>query len=297
MALFIRHKRPGPIKPTANPYSSRFQSWRQSLGITFFVLLLLGCFVRFYTPLYEKVKLCLFEGVAIVQGLLIQPVKETQAMLDQTNSYSELKEDYIVLQKENEQLNERIQNLNTLYHENQELRKSLQVPERIEHAKLTARIFSSPYDGLHHFFLIQAGEKDGLQKDLAVISSEGVVGRLEKVGNHVSRVLLLNDSNSRIPVKTKVSNQAAILAGDGSFFPSLVYVVDAKKVQKGEQVITSGLGGIFPPGLPVGLVEETSSGKITVRPFAPFQTLEWVHVLKPVSENYVEEVRSELEGE
>jgi rod shape-determining protein MreC len=297
VALFVRHKKPGPLKPTANPYPSRIQRWRQSLGVTFVFLLLIGGVLRFYSPFYETLQGLLFEGTAVVQSVSIQPFSQTKEVLQTTKTFANLREEHAQLKSENEDLKWQLQTLKPLKHENEALRNQLKVPSVEDQGHLLARILSSPYDGLHHFFLIQAGGKQGLEKDQAVVSPEGVVGRLEKVGAHISRVLLLNDVNSRIPVKTSQSEQMAILAGDGRFLPALVYVADVRKIQKGELIVTSGLGGIFPPGLPVGLVDSINGGNIRVRPFVPFRKLEWVRVLKPVSETYLDEVKSELEGE
>lgn len=165
------------------------------------------------------------------------------------------------------------------------------------YGQLTAKVLSSPYDGLHHFFLISAGSKDGLHKEQPVVVKEGVIGRLEKVGSHISRVLLLNDSSSRIPVITSQSQQMAILAGDGTFLPTLVYVGDVRKIQQGEHVVTSGMGGIFPAGLPVGVVDDITNSKIRVRPYAPFQSIDVIHVLQARSEEFREELKAMLRAE
>ncbi len=297
MPLFVRHKKPGPLKPTANPYPSRFQRWRHSLGGTFILLVILGGSLRLYTPFYDALQQGLFEATALVQGTFIHPFYETHTLLKETHTFMHLNQEYARLKKENEALKWRLQILSPLQHENVVLKKNLKVPIFEKYGHLTARILSSPYDGLHHFFLIAAGQREGLEKDQAVIVTEGVVGRLEKVGRYVSRVLLLNDTNSRIPVMTSASKQKAILAGDGSFLPTLVYVGDTRKVQRGENVVTSGLGGMFPPGLPVGRVEEIINGKIRIRPYVPFQSLEWVHVVRIHSDEFLEEVHSLLEGE
>ncbi|MBS0271405.1 MAG: rod shape-determining protein MreC [Proteobacteria bacterium] len=297
MALFIRHKEPGPLKPTANPYPSRFQMWRHSLSVTFILILICGLIFRFYKPFYDPIQQSIFEGTIWLQGEIVQPFQEVQALLEDTYTFMYLKEEYNRLKTENEKLKRQVQILSPLYHENVVLRQSLHIPPFEAYGHRTARILSSPYDGLHHFFLIDGGSKDGLEKDQAVISLEGVVGRLEKVGKYIARVVLLNDSNSRIPVMTATSSQKAILAGDGSFFPMLVYIGEVRKIQKGEQVVTSGLGGIFPPGLPVGIVEDISNGKIRVRPYASFQKMEWVHVLRLSSQEFQHEVRTALEEE
>lgn len=298
MSLFVRHKKPGPLKPTANPYPSRIYQWKQKLGLaTFLLLLISGGALRFYKPFYDLFQEGLFEGVVWIQGTFIHPFQEAQVLFKESHTFMHLKEEYARLAQENEALKWQLEKLAPLAHENAVLKQNLNVPSFEDYRHLAARILSSPYDGLHHFFLIAAGTKQGLEKDQAVVAPEGILGRLEKVGHSVARVLLLNDINSRIPVMTASSEQKAILAGDGSFLPTLVYVGDVLKVQKGEKVVTSGLGGIFPPGLSVGIVDDIANGKIRVRPFVPFSTLEWVHVLKPQSEEFLQEVKSALEGE
>ncbi len=298
MPLFVRHKKPGPLKPTANPYPSRVYQLRQKLGLVMFLLLLVGGgALRFHTPFYTVFQQGLFESVAWIHGTFIHPFQQTQGLFKESYSFTHLKEDHARLLQENEALKWKLQALEPLAHENAVLKQNLTVSSFETYHPLTARILSSPYDGLHHFFLIAAGAKQGLEKNQAVVASEGIVGRLEKVGKHVARVLLLNDINSRIPVMTATSGQKAILAGEGTFLPILVYVGDTLKIQKGEKVVTSGLGGIFPAGLSVGIVDDISNGKIRVRPFVPFRTLEWVRILKPQPDEVLQEVGRALEGE
>lgn len=297
MSFFIRHKKNIPLKPKANPYSTRFHKWRHGLNFTFIFLIILGVSLRFYKPFYSKVEQVLFEGTTWVHGAFIHPFHETHALLKNTHVLMHLKEEYARLLQENEKLKWQLQTLNSLHHENLVLRQSLHIPMFEKYGHHTAKVLSSPYDGLHHFFLITGGDKDGLVKEQPVIVKEGVVGRLEKVGRYVSRVLLLNDSNSRIPVITASSQQKAILAGDGTFLPTLVYVGDVRKLQEGEQVLTSGMGGIFPAGLPVGIVDAITPHTIRVRPYVPLHDIEWVHILQIYPEEFLEELNTAQRAE
>jgi len=297
VAFFSRHQKIGPPKPTANPYPSRFQKWRSSLGITFFSILVMGAALRFYKPFYHGIQQGLFETTATTQGVLNSPFQALHHFFNDIVLSLSLRQDYALLQAENEVLKEQLQVLKPLQHENEVLKKSLKVTAFERHGHLTARVLSNPYDGMHHFFLIAAGKKEGLEKDQAVIVPTGVVGRLETVGTYVARVLLLNDARSRIPVMTENSAQKAILAGDGSHMPTLVYVGDVRKIRRGEKVVTSGLGGIFPAGLSVGVVDDITNGKISVRLYVAFHTLEWVHLLKPYTAEFLEEFTTGLENE
>lgn len=253
--------------------------------------------MRFYKPLYHKVEQGLFEGTAWIQTVLYYPFSATHNIFKTTYSISHVREDYERLMKENEKLKWHLQTLNALTYENKILKQNLNIPLEEKPNHHMAKILSSPYDGLHHFFLILAGSQDNVAKDQAVVVKEGVVGRLEKVGHSISRVLLLNDANSRIPVVTTNSQQKAILAGDGSSFPTLVYVGDVRKIQKGEKVITSGMGGIFPAGLPIGVVEKITHNEVRIRPYVPFRDIEWVHILQIPSPKFRQELNAALRAE
>lgn len=260
-------------------------------------MLIGGGVLRFYKPFYHKIENGLFEGSAWVQTVLYYPFYATNTVFKATQTMMHMKEDYGRLIKENEQLKWQLQTLDALVYENRILKQNLNIPMAKKPNYYTAKILSSPYDGLHHFFLIEAGYKDNIEKDQPVIVKEGIVGRLEKVGKYISRVLLLNDPNSRIPVMTSMSEQKAILAGDGSFFPTLVYVGDVRKVKKGEKIVTSGMGGIFPAGLPIGIIENITNNEIRVRPYVPFRDIEWVHILQVNSEDFEQEWNAALRAE
>lgn len=297
MSFFVRHKKSVSLKPTANPYPSRSQKWKNSLIFTFVMILIGGGILRFYKPFYQKIDQGLFEGTAWVQTTLNAPFQAAYTMINATYTLRHVREECDHLAKENEALKWQLQNLNALAYENKTLRENLHIPLEEKPNYLTAKILSSPYDGLHHFFLIAIGHKHGTEKDHAVVVKEGVVGRIEKVGHSISRVLLLNDANSRIPVVTTLSQQKAILAGDGGAFPTLVYVGDVRKIQKGEKVITSGMGGIFPAGLPVGVVEKITHNEVRIRPYAPFRDLEWVHILQVPLKEFRQELNAALRAE
>jgi rod shape-determining protein MreC len=263
----------------------------------FMAILLGGGVLRLYKPFYQKIEQGLFEGTARIQAVLSYPFYGANRVLSTTHTMMNLTEEYDRLSQENETLKWQLQAFHALAYENKVLKQNLGIPLENKSPRRLARILSSPYDGLHHFFLIAAGHQDNLTKDQPVIVKEGVVGRLEKVGKGISRVLLLNDANSRIPVLTVTSQQKAILAGDGTFFPTLVYVGDVRKIQPGEKVVTSGMGGIFPAGLPVGIVEKVTHNDIRIRPYAPFRDMEWVHILHVNSGEFEEEVKAALRSE
>ena len=127
--------------------------------------------------------------------------------------------------------------------------------------------------------LITSGTDNGVQQDSAVINDKGMVGRVIEVGDKTSRVLLLTDINSRIPVMAEGSREHGIVAGDDSDTLSLVYLPENSKLKVGEKIVTSSDGALLPPGLPIGVVTAIAKDKVTVKPFADWYRLEYVSVI------------------
>ncbi len=297
MALWVRAKKLGPVKPTPNPYPSRFNRWRHKVSTSFILILMVAIFLRFYPPVFTLIQQQLFEYVTVIQTYFNHPTQLSKTLIEDSFSFLTLRDEYDRLKKENEALKWQIQTLIPFQHENAALRSAMNIGEFETFRHIAIPVLATPYDGNHHFCIIKGGEKEQLKSGQAVVVPEGVVGRVEKVGRYSSRVTLLNDINSRIPVRTVNSEQNAILAGDESTLPILVYITDSRKVQIGESVVTSGSGGVFPPGVPVGIIDKIYNGKISIRPYVNLSNLEWISILNGQSEDYFEDLTSSLEGE
>lgn len=204
-------------------------------------------------------------------------------------------EDYIFLsavQQENRDLRKMIY---TLKEENNRLREALQADERL--GKLSSFRSQFPYPsqlaqvyarGPSSWFktvLINKGEKDGVAKDMAVATSEGVVGRVIEVSPDTAKVLLIIDPNSAMDVVIQRSRAQGIMEGKIDEVCILKYVQKNEDVQVGDRVVTSGLGGIFPKGLVVGTVRQVERKRpgifqyIEVSPSVDLSKLEEVLVL------------------
>jgi rod shape-determining protein MreC len=142
----------------------------------------------------------------------------------------------------------------------------VRVPQRKTVA--TARIVSAASGSVVRSAMISAGGRDGVGVGMPVISAEGLIGRTIEVGGVSARVLLLTDPASRIPVILVRTGQPALLAGTNR--PSLELrdrVGPDIPLQRGDRLVTSGDGGVFPPGVPVGVVLGPDE-PIQVRPAA-----------------------------
>lgn len=127
--------------------------------------------------------------------------------------------------------------------------------------------------------LINIGQGDGVRPGNPVLSEHGLVGRISGVSGPVSRMVLLTDVASRIPVMVERTDARAILVGDASRNPRLDYVRGVNMVEEGDRVITSGDGGGIPRGLPVGVVAKGVDGSWRVKLFSERAAIDYVRVL------------------
>ncbi|RMF71333.1 MAG: rod shape-determining protein MreC, partial [Alphaproteobacteria bacterium] len=121
--------------------------------------------------------------------------------------------------------------------------------------------------------LITVGRRDGVQVGDAVVADAGLVGRILEAGERASRVLLITDLNSRVPVRIGPSGLQAIAGGRNGPRLTLLFLPAGAAPEPGEMVTTSGADGIFPPDLPVGRVVRTAEGELLIEPAVSFARL------------------------
>jgi rod shape-determining protein MreC len=171
------------------------------------------------------------------------------------------------------------------YLEGIRLQKLLALKERINYPTIVARVIGRDQTSIIKTILINKGTSHGLRVDLPVVADQGVVGRIVEASSHVSKILILIDENSNIDSLVQENRIQGILQGAGSLGCSLKYVSKTETVNVGNIVISSGLSGLFPKGLLLGVVksvDKTDGGlfqKIDVAPFVDFARLEEVMVI------------------
>jgi rod shape-determining protein MreC len=127
--------------------------------------------------------------------------------------------------------------------------------------------------------LLNVGGAKGVRIGNPVLSEHGVVGRIAGISPGISRMVLLTDVASRVPVLIERTDARAMLTGDGSRSPRLDYVRGVGSVQAGDRVLTSGDGGGFPRGLPVGVVAKGVDGSWRVKLYSDRSAIDYVRVL------------------
>ena len=133
------------------------------------------------------------------------------------------------------------------------------VPDPALNAR-TARVIGRASHPFLDTMIIDAGKQEGVKPGQAVVDARGMIGRIFLSGERTSWVLLLSDLNSRIPVTVQPGNIQAIMAGDNTPNPTLDTLATTTPLKVGDQVVTSGDGGLIPPGLPVGVLVADGRG-------------------------------------
>ena len=152
------------------------------------------------------------------------------------------------------------------------------VPDR-EASFITARAVADTSGAFANSLILNAGKSHHVKRGQAAITGDGLVGRVAGVGLNSARILLATDLNSRVPVVIYPGNIRAILAGDNSNYPKLIHLPPGAVIEQGERIVTSGHGGAFPPGLPVGVIKSVGDGANTVRLYADRSKLFFVRLL------------------
>jgi rod shape-determining protein MreC len=135
-----------------------------------------------------------------------------------------------------------------------------------EASMLVAEVIGASADPTSHTLFINRGEHDRVRRNLAVITPEGIVGKIVEVFPSTSQVLLINDKDSGVGALFAATRTHGVVKGSGDPNPRMDYIVNDEKVQVGDKILTSGEDHIFPKDLPIGTVE-------SVKPANPFQSI------------------------
>lgn len=249
-----------------------------TLFLLFICLTLLGISALNPTTL-EGVRMRIVDGMTPFIKTMTGPIQSGALMVRDMTGISQLQAENTRLQEENARLREWYQTALFLESENKSLRTLLNVKEEAPQRFITARIISDSGNRFVKTLLVAAGQGDNIRKGQAALAGDGMIGRIIEVGSQASRVLLLTDVNSRVPVFVGEGNQHAILSGDNSELPTLKHLNKDSSIEVGARVVTSGHGGMFAPGLPIGQVVKTPEGNYAVALFADLGKMVYVRIV------------------
>jgi rod shape-determining protein MreC len=223
---------------------------------------------------FDSLRMTLTDDAAPALDALSRPLGAAAMLFDRARGIVTMYQDNMRLAQENERLLQWQQIALKLSADNRELRGLLKVVPDSAVSYVTARVIANSGGGYVRTVMVNAGTDQGVTRGQAAITGEGLVGRLTEVGNRAGRVLLITDLNSRIPVVIERSHTNAVLAGDNSERPRLLYASAPDGMKIGDRVVTSGEGGVFPPSLPVGVVSALDPGGPRVEPYVELSQLE-----------------------
>jgi len=169
--------------------------------------------------------------------------------------------------------------------ENQHLSELLELRDVLGLHAVAANVIGSDATGLSHTLILSAGSSNGLRPGMAVLSNQGVVGKIIAISPHASRVLLIDDHNSALDGFDQRSRARGIVAGVVDEGLILKYVDRSQDLRSGDAIVTSGLDGIFPRGLLVGTIKTVHREgpglflSIGITPGVDFRSLEQVLVV------------------
>ena len=219
------------------------------------------------------IKDTIYRGSAVVSV----PSKGFNNITNYVKGHLNLYDNYNQLKKENNELKDNISKSAFLELENSQLRKL--IDEQIESPSnlVSARVMIDKQSPYLNSFVINIGSNKGIKNGMAVLDGKNFIGRIVDVNFFSSRVLLVSDLNSKIPVLSEPSGSHAILSGHGTNEPTLEYLSKNNGIQDGDKIYTSGKEGIFTPGLVVGKAQ-IEKNKIKVLLFADLDQITFVNI-------------------
>ncbi len=226
----------------------------------------------------EGIRTRVTDTLSPLMAMFTQPAASIGDIADDIHDLARLRAENEALLAENAALQEYRQAAFRLEAENLSLRTLMNYRPTVPHAFLSARVIGDNSGAYVRSLAVNLGAENGLRDGQAAMGPRGLVGRVVQTGEETARILLITDLNARIPVVLEDSRQRAVLGGDNSDRPRLMYLPPEFDIEVGARVVTSGHGGMFPPGLPVGTVASVDGGLVRVEPIEDLGRLEFVRI-------------------
>ena len=263
---------------TSDQYSTALA--RLVLAAMVVMLLAIFLFWRIDNPRIEKMRMAVIDVVAPNFAWVAIPVTGTVNLVRSAQSYNSIYRQNQELRREIQQMKAWKEAALSFEQENARLLNLNKVKLDPKFTHITGVVLADSGSPFRQTVLLNVGARDGIIDGWAAMDGIGLVGRISGVGDRTARVIMLSDNSSRIPVTIEPTGQYALMVGDNSSRPPIDFVENLEAVRPGDRVVSSGDGGVFPAGLLIGQVVQSSSGRLRVRLAADIQRLEFLRIIR-----------------
>ncbi|WP_375279774.1 rod shape-determining protein MreC [Pseudooctadecabacter sp.] len=255
------------------------------------VLFMLATFLiwRIDNPRVERFRMMVIDTVVPSFDWAMAPVTGMVNLLSDFQSYQRLAQQNSDLRRELQDMKSWREAAIQLDQENARLRDLINVQLDPQLTRITGVVMADSGSPFRQSVLLNVGARDGILDGWPAMDGIGLVGRISGVGEVTSRVILVTDTSSKIPVTIRPSGQRAILSGDNTINPLLSFIEDPDQVKPGDRIVTSGDGGVFPADLLVGQLARGTDGRLRARLSADLERLEFLRVLRSQPTARIEE--------
>lgn len=249
------------------------------LVLYFLIALILLLLESFSSPIPSKIRQVAADSATPILNLMDGPIRATQDGIERLVGVGIIFEENITLKKENEELRHWQNAALQLSRENDRLLAILKGAGKEVPTIATGRVVGVGGGAFESSVIVNVGKNQNVQRNWPVVNELGLVGRIISVGYLSSRVLLLTDLNSKVPVRVSRSGMLGILEGRNSDVMNLNFLSAEAEIRLGDRIITSGHGSMFPPDILIGDVTAVSEFGIEVTPAAYLDRLDYVRIL------------------
>jgi rod shape-determining protein MreC len=254
------------------------------------ILCLLGVFLvwRIDSPRVERFRSHVIDQVMPSFTWAMTPVMAITELALNFQSYQSLYEQNQELRRELQQMKSWKEAALQLEQENARLLDLNKVRLDPDLTRVTGVVLADSGSPFRQSVLLNVGARDGVLDGWATMDGLGLVGRISGVGAKSSRVILLTDASSRIPATVEPSGQSVLIVGDNTLAPPIDFIENPELVRPGDRIVSSGDGKVFPPGLLIGQVAKDPGGRLRVRLAADYERLKFLRVLRSTSRRDVD---------
>ena len=251
---------------------------RFSLIVLIFFSISLIVLSRLNVPAINYLKISLNEIIYRASFVVSIPEQQLQNASIALKNHFKLYEDLKITKKKIKELEFEKYNSNYLSAENTRLRKLID-EYIVQSDELVAKVLLDKNSPFLKSIIVNKGSKDGVKLGMAVLDNQYLIGKIVEVNYSTSRALLVSDLNSKIPISVEPGNFLSILSGTGKSYGKIQYTQQDFNFQESNIVYTSGSGGIFKSGIPIGKIKIESNENIRVNFFSNLSQITFVKLI------------------